>query len=274
MILSDSTEMVERQQASSMAEVYRRSTARLVELMTEVKEIQERLKVTFGAMDRSFRFHLDFHGCRMEIDEIVQLYKIAAWQRLIEHTGIRRVMSIKRQSQLDKVLGSSNPKDAEQLPEISEETIISVLGAYASSVEEMLEESVREVYDWLRPRDVSRRDRELKTNQRNFAKLTNRVVLHYVCSESWQGLFNIDCGDRKWLMVLDNIFHMLDGRGAIQGHQGPLLDAIAVAEGGKGETEYFRFKCCKNRNFHLQFLREDLLDRFNAISAKNYLPPS
>lgn len=34
---------------------------------------------------------------------------------------------------------------------------------------------------------------------------------------------------------------------------------------GKGETEYFRFKCYHNGNLHLEFKRPDLVQKINAI---------
>ena len=75
-------------------------------------------------------------------------------------------------------------------------------------------------------------------------------------------------------MALDNIFHRLDGKGVPSGHRGPLVDAInACTEGNNtAETPYFKARCFLNRNLHLWFKRQDLLDKFNEIAGRNRLP--
>jgi hypothetical protein len=43
--------------------------------------------------------------------------------------------------------------------------------------------------------------------------------------------------------------------------------AIEASRTGSGETEYFRFKCCRNHNLHLEFKRLDLVEKLNAIAG-------
>lgn len=50
----------------------------------------------------------------------------------------------------------------------------------------------------------------------------------------------------------------------------PLVDAIGTSGiKGVGETEYFKFKCYKNGNLHLEFKRSDLVDTLNQIAGDN-----
>lgn len=75
------------------------------------------------------------------------------------------------------------------------------------------------------------------------------------------------------LQSLDTIFHLLDGRGIpTESHYGPLVSAIEAEDGKIGETEYFKYKCFKNGNLHLEFKRSDLVDEFNLRCGDRTLP--
>ena len=63
------------------------------------------------------------------------------------------------------------------------------------------------------------------------------------------------------------MFHALDGNGTIKTHRGPLIDAKEAAKDGTGETDYFRFRCFRNRNLHLEFKRLDLVAKLNAVAG-------
>ena len=68
--------------------------------------------------------------------------------------------------------------------------------------------------------------------------------------------------------------HLLDGKGQVKGYSGPLVDAINLAHHNKQQsaaTEYFHAKWFLNGNLHLEFLRQDLLDKFNEICGTNRL---
>ena len=69
------------------------------------------------------------------------------------------------------------------------------------------------------------------------------------------------------IRAIDNVFHALDGNGTIKSHRGPLIDAIEASKDGTGETEYFRFRCFRNRNLHLEFKRLDLVAKLNAVAG-------
>ncbi len=50
-------------------------------------------------------------------------------------------------------------------------------------------------------------------------------------------------------------------------NRGPLILAIEACEGGRGETAYFRFRCFKNRNLHLEFRNLELVKELNLLAA-------
>ena len=66
---------------------------------------------------------------------------------------------------------------------------------------------------------------------------------------------------------------MLDGKALSAYRDGDLSKAIEAAEGGIGETEFFRFKCFGNGNLHIEFRRMDLVDQLNAIGGRGLPDP-
>ncbi len=268
MILSNSTEMISYTTASKMAATFEHHTQELVQCMQRIRELTSELGDVMNVKTGyDFAIGFEMHNRNVDPASIPKRFKLAAWKCIIEHVGIRKIMSSKRQKQLDAILYSHDPDQADQLPELSEDTILQVLEGYASSADEFLEESIREEYDWLRPYNPERS--KLKTDKKNFDKLSRKVILPYCVHKSWR-TWDVEYERQRHIMAVDNIFHLLDGKGMVKGHRGPLLDSIRTSE-GSGETEFFSFRCFYNRNLHLTFKRQDLLDKFNAICGRNYI---
>jgi hypothetical protein len=95
-----------------------------------------------------------------------------------------------------------------------------------------------------------------------------KVILHYWVEESYPGSGKIQPAYR-WqaeYVALENVFSALDGKGSIaRNYRTELETAMRVS--AQGETTYFRYRACKNRNLHLEFKRLDLLQKFNAIAG-------
>jgi hypothetical protein len=63
-----------------------------------------------------------------------------------------------------------------------------------------------------------------------------------------------------------------DEKGCIKGHRGPLITAILESgKDGKGETDYFKFRCFKNNNLHIEFKRLDLVKKLNGLATGDYV---
>src|SRR5690606_15500029 len=107
-----------------------------------------------------------------------------------------------------------------------------------------------------------RRNSEWKLNR----KIIRPHVIRYECYRT--AYYRCTHYAASHVTALDNIFHMLDGKGPVKEYKGSLVSAIEASEDGTGETEYFRFRCCKNGNLHLEFKRADLLALFNRIAGK------
>lgn len=109
---------------------------------------------------------------------------------------------------------------------------------------------------------------ELKTNNR--WKLGKKVIIGYMVETGYREGWRLKYHNEGKLIALDNVFHLLDGRGPLKTHNGPLYDAIYASD-GQGETDFFRFKCYRNNNLHLEFKRMDLVNKINKVADSHSL---
>ena len=176
------------------------------------------------------------------------------WQVLIDRMELRRILSVKRNKELRRQI-----ETGEDLPDIDEAQILAMLEGTLANTGAFIEEAVQEVFEYLRPRHS-----HYKTNTE--FEIGKRVIL-FALETKWGGGFRVDHYREQHIRAIDNVFHALDGNGTIKTHRGPLIDAIEAAKDGAGETDYFRFRCFRNRNLHLEFKRLDLVAKLNAIAG-------
>jgi hypothetical protein len=138
-----------------------------------------------------------------------------------------------------------------------------ILGIIAGMVGDA-REFAREV-----PRRFSSRG-GLKTN--SAFRVGRKVILINRVERCWNGkTYRPNHYRQQELTALDGVFHLLDGKGAMREHQGPLCKAIEASADGRGETVYFAFKCFKNGNLHLTMKRLDLVKELNGLAAGEYV---
>lgn len=261
-------ELIEYTTAEELANVYRESTAKIREAILTIGRESKALHTAFGEKYH-YRFSLDIeqsghrHHCTdKDADQIIHRMKLEAWATIIERLNIRRLMSSKRVEELSEALRGG--KGSDDFPEIHPETIRQVAEGYAMSATEFLEEAVREEYDFWRP---SKRAAPYVRN--SVWQLNPKIIRPWVVERTgWGTGWRCNYHNEKHVTALDSIFHMLDGQGPVKEYKGALASAIETSPTGQGETNYFRFKCFKNGNLHLEFKRKDLLDLFNGIVSK------
>jgi hypothetical protein len=183
--------------------------------------------------------------------------KRRAWQVLVEKLGIKNLMSVARRKEFDKQLADGT------LPEVTAETILGILLGLTAQAQDFAREAAREVFDLLRPR--GRLGSQYKTN--DSFRVGRKVVLPYYVSNNHGGGFYVSHYHEQEITAIDGVFHLLDGRGIMREPRGPLYQAIRQAKDGKGETAYFRFRCFKNCNLHLEFRRLDLVRELNLLAT-------
>lgn len=276
MTLIDSNAVIPYSSAANMARTFEQATAMLAEAKQLTEQAVEMMNAAFQPAEESsswdkFSATVVSGSYSDQTEAVGELWKIVAWRMLVHRLGVLKTMSSKRRREFDEICGygANNVRErAAELPDISEDTIYSVLMGYCSSAEEFLEEAIAEEYDFWKCHSERH---ELATNRRSLYKLDSKVIKSYMVSRCARG-YRCDWDRERHVIAIDNIFHLLDGKGCLSsGTKGPLVDAINEGS-GSGETEYFRFRCFENRNLHLWFKRQDLLERFNQICGRNRLP--
>lgn len=267
-------EMVPYQKATAIAQAYQSGTTRirdlLGELAVEVDKVKDafRFESTFGSY---FDLDLRYESETYNLDEkgigiVLREMKRHAWAVLVRKLDIMKLMSAKRQEELKEALFYSrghNKAAVDALPDIAPETIMAVLSGYIESAHEFLEEKIREEYRWLVPCSANH---ELVTNQLD--RVGRKVIKHFCVHRNYDGGFTTNYHNETHLSAIDSVFFALDGKGIPKEHGGQLVSAIkSSGKDGVGETDYFRFKCYRNNNLHLEFKRLDLLARFNEIAV-------
>jgi hypothetical protein len=158
-------------------------------------------------------------------------------------------------------------QSGEGLPDIDEAQVLAMMEGTLCQVHTFIEEAVKEVFDYLRPPHSA-----YKTNTE--FEVGKRVILTWAVERKYNGGFQTNHHREQNIRGIDNVFHALDGNGTVHTHRGPLIDAInQCGRDGKGETPYFKFKCFRNRNLHLEFKRLDLVAKLNQVAGGMRLKP-
>ncbi len=233
---------------------YNDARAKITEALRTIAEQHDRIESVLGP---NCYVYLETRQLRFTEpkDELKQMDR-RAWRRIIDKSGVRRVLSVKAADDLSKQL------ERDELPQITEQTVGDMLRGMAERGPEYLAAAVKEVHEFLRPPSS-----RFKTNTE--FDIGKRVILSGWVTAKWSrgGGFQVNHYRTAEPRALDNVFALLDGKPPTTTHSGWLADAIYKAEGGTGETEYFRFRACANGNLHLEFKRPDLVAKLNAIAG-------
>jgi len=251
---------------AEMARTYQDAENEITDSVRRLESALATLEQMFGGgARRDFRLS-DQCGRVVYLDTGSLLVEIrrSTWRALSDRLGVRSMMSVRRAQQLDHELTKAN-----NWPPVTEDNLRTFVNGYLSALPELLTEAVSEVFDWLRPRAGTRRA-QYATN--NAVEVGARCILGYACDTHYG--FRLREDTSRHLTALENVVTSLDGKGQIvKGHRSALEMALYASESRKAETEYFRARCFKNGNMHLEFKRTDLLAKFNALAGGKHLRP-
>lgn len=247
-----------RKTAGLMARIYHESINNIVRSMNSITEETQKIQNVFGEnnYEYNYSFSISFSYCgqhtKKDPEEIELSFRQDAWKIIIGRLGIKSSMSIKARDEFEKQLNNNN------LPEINEENIVSMIFGLVDQANDFAKDAGKEVFEILRPYRS-----KLKTN--NVFKIGRKVILSYYVDECYgmNSKFRVEYWRQKYLIAIDNMFHLLDGKRTIHDGLGPLCESINKSEKGVGETEYFKYRCFKNKNLHLEFKRLDLVKQIN-----------
>lgn len=256
-------------------EVFVAAKAEMIAALDRIEAAELRLEAALGA---SYRVHLRtsregdvVHAGRRALVEL----EADAWRQIFEKLEVGRFLSVKRRDELEAML--QRKRGAPELPPLTVENAVSLLQGFHGQLDELLTESVGEVFERLRPRDGTKAAR-LKSNSQ--FEVGERVVLTGAVDLPWMRTRAKSCWshalshrEEPYMAALERVFLSLDGKGSVTTHHRSEV-GMRLREAPVGETPYFSFKACRNGNLHLRFKRLDLLARFNALAGGARLKPS
>ena len=262
---STTNELANRQTLRQLVESWEQSKREIHEAHAILKRVEERLRRDFSADPSSTRLSIVAPHALDKLyrpDDLIKYLERDLWAELIKRMEIRPLLSIERARQLDDNINNG------KMPPISEQSLAETLGAALANRSTFIEEAVKEVFEMLRPRN-----NKYKTNTQ--LDIGKKVILTWAIESRWGHGYTARFGTSDRLRALDNVFHLLDGKGMVKTYYGPLIEAIEKSgTAGVGETEYFKFKCYQNLNLHLEFKRMDLVQKLNAAAGGNRLYPN
>jgi hypothetical protein len=247
------------QTAEQMVATYDAACADIREGYRLLYQAQHNLNLAFGPYTRYGNFEvMPYHS---GVDDIIKGIGKSVWSRLIDRVGAKRIMSVKGADKLDRDIKEG------KIPPVTVEEIFNLLMALQQNADSIVEELVKEVFEWLVPHKYGNMD-VYKTP--DYAKIGKKTVVRWCVHEYYYNgqFFDVDYDDEQRFTALDHVFHLLDGKGVPEGYISESVDAINKSgRDGRSETDYFRFRAFKNRNVWIEFKRMDLVTRFNAIAG-------
>lgn len=259
------TELIPRQTLAQMAEAYASAESEIRQAFELLAKASERLKLSFNQTGYRFTgWGVGIHGTKHnDAEAFMRDVKRDVWAALVDRLELRRIASVERCKEIDRQI-----ETGEGMPDITLSTLLAMVEGSFKGVPQMIEQAVQEVFNMLRP---GSRGSHYVTNQKGKWEIRDKVILPYRLDDVSQYTrhFCVNYSYQAELRALDNVFHMMDGKGCVKSVNGPLVDAIYVTPvtSAGGETDYFEFKCFKNRNLHLRFKRPDLVAKLNQIAG-------
>lgn len=200
-----------------------------------------------------YQRHVNFEDPKITITNLQR----DCWRTIVERLEIRKVLSIARSEELNRQLEKGD------LPEITVENVFEFANAYVDNLHTALEETFLEVFELLCPRGKSR----YKTN--SDCEIGSKVVLPSFIEEGWHGCFRLSHYYEHELAAIENAFKHLAGLpvGTANSYYSDIKVAIEKTQisNGRGETNLFKFRCCKNKSLHLEFKNLHSVQRLNQI---------
>ncbi len=257
-------------------EVMPRSTvvAMIAEIKTAQGEVKQAFELFTTAKERLKRVLGEYHdhlweerisdrSFDYEAKASAALIERNAWKSIVTRLQVRDIISVKKRDELDEQLNKGT------LPPLTEQNVFAFMEQLFNDMDSLLEDSAREVFDWLRPTSNWQR---LKTNDKNTFGLTNKVIVTWGMDDNWNRMpRRVSYHKEKYLKALDNVFHLLDGKGIAKYPQDMCTLISEAAEKGESQcsTPYFHLKWFKNRNLHIEFRRMDLVTELNKLAGSD-----
>jgi len=261
------SQLIARQAVRDLVNAYQSARQKTIKAMALMDEAKSDMKSAFG---EKHLFQMDRLAPTHQKDTTLNLLLASAWKYLIDQTGVRAVMTQERTDELREQFKTGD------LPPFTVQSVTDTLSYLQGDMSTMMEEMVKEVFEWLRPRKKYRERDNYKTNTE--FEVGKKAILSNVF-DIWAhgGSYHISVDEQNAMLTgLDNVFHLMDGQGIPRypADLKSLIKAAVKSDKWECETEYFKCKWYKKGSFHLTFKRMDLVAKLNQIAGGARLKPA
>lgn len=264
-----------RETVSAMVEAYQEAERDIREAYRLLDQAEQRLVAGFAGQAGDYVpcmsvwpnqyeiGEMDIPHAASKVDSKMLYLKSKAWQAVGTRLEVTKVMSGKKKEEYEKAL-----KRTLDLPEINEANVTSWIQDMAGSIADFATDAAIEVFKALTP---NKNYDKYKTNS-DF-RIGKKVIITAFYPDRWDQQPNIAYGHEKTFQNIDNIMHILDGKGPVKDYYGELLGLFKTDHANPREfgvwyeTTYFRAKMHKNGKCHLEFKRLDLVKMLNEIGG-------
>jgi len=254
-------QLIKRVTAEGMARAWQTATECIDKAFQQIDTANKALASAFGV--RGEYIHVEYIHLRDYPEDLKKELKKRLWGKVIDLMNLPSFLSTRRLEELRRQV------EHDTLPDLTTENILAFCANVYNSLKDLFNEMVQEVFDWLCPAKMHQwaEERKYKTN-RQF-KIGHKVIKSNVVTVETWGAVHLSYYQKDKLQVLDNVFHLLDGRG-VPKYPHTAVTAIEEAiKSGKwrAETEYFHFEWFKKGTLHIEFKRQDLVDKINKLAS-------
>lgn len=264
--MASSTDIVPRATVRELVDCYNQAVADMTEAFRLLQVAQKSLDARFRLGGNYSSITVTTDGCHvpsLQLTKALARLERDAWSNIFDRLDVRRMMPTAKVKSLEEQI------EANKMPPLTEDTAMQLAAQCIGQLGTLLDELVVEVFDWLRPHERTT-ESMYKRNQRDV--VGKRVVLPGAVKKHPTSGYTVHSYTSQRLSCLENVFTALDGKGTVhRNYYSNLVNAINDSTNGNGSTTYFEFRCHKNSNLHLEFLRDDLLAEFNRRAGGMHL---
>lgn len=176
------------------------------------------------------------------------------WNRAFDLTGFKQLMDAQAVAEFQRSL-TPNP------PEFTEATIRATFIDLRMNADSMFQRGVFNVFRYL--------SNDYRTNAAEPFRIGSKVIMEWMVGPSYRKGLCLRSGATDRINDLDRVFQTLDGKPFQPRGLTSAMDA-AFEVRQVFENDLYRAKAFKKGTLHLEFKRQDLLDKVNEQIAEFY----
>lgn len=223
--------------------------------LARVKQAEDILASASDELDKIARYAMPY-GASMR-DSLSQIRKEMdrrLWSAAFDKTGFMQLMDAEAKRRFEADLDKDPPA-------FTMDNVRSTFASLFQDAETMYARGIVNVF--------LRLSKAYKTNRKEPFKVARKAILGYMVESNYSGGLRVGYYAQATVNDIDRVFKTLDGKQ----HQPRSLETALNAALQKGEVyedDYYRIKGFKNRNMHIEFKRDDLLQKANRIIHDYY----